>query len=362
MKQENKRPYLPHRDRRLMYWASISTAILTASIIVITHPSPSLFAYICALAFLSSVLNLTFFRIPIFTYDRILSAVSPDGILWTKETGIRIDVGINDSQVYYPQVVSNDDGYRMYYRAGHTPVKIGSAHSKDGMQWTLEPEIRVGPEAGHALERIESSSIIKLPNLSYRMYFGGVKRGAWRIYTSSSDNGLQWNAETVSIDQTAESHLNQAKDPSVINENGHFRIFFTCFSADKRFSKNDSQIFTALSDDGLTWGIAIPCSGYSDAICSSPMVVKLDSGLLRMYFTEFPDNTPIGARIVSATSVDGIGWTRELGVRISPDGEPDKHGVFCPHLVEIDDGWRMYYGGYWGTHLLEYLTLRSYRH
>ena len=79
-----------------------------------------------------------------------------------------------------------------------------------------------------------------------------------------------------------------------------------------------------------------------------------------MYFSEYPGN-PVGARLVSATSVDGITWSREEGVRLAPGDELDRHGIFGGQPVRTDEGWRFYYAGYWGRHWLEPYTIWRYR-
>ena len=88
----------------------------------------------------------------------------------------------------------------------------------------------------------------------------------------------------------------------------------------------------------------------------------MEDGRLRLYFTNNTyTNGPVGAVIRSAVSSDGIHWTREEGVRIGPGKAYDRHGIFNVDIVPIDSGYRMYYTGYWGRHLLEPLTLHYYR-
>ena len=87
----------------------------------------------------------------------------------------------------------------------------------------------------------------------------------------------------------------------------------------------------------------------------------LGTGGLRIYFSEYRRESIVGAYIASALTEDGINWRREEGVRLASGGPFDRHGVFCPQLVPVAGGWRMYYGGYWGRHLLEPYTLWCHR-
>ena len=82
------------------------------------------------------------------SYGYILSAVSKDGLNWSKEPGIRIDVhGPNAThQVLCPDVIPLPDGrWRMYFeaRVGDRPTAILSAVSTDGLQWEPEEGVRI---------------------------------------------------------------------------------------------------------------------------------------------------------------------------------------------------------------------------
>ena len=131
-----------------------------------------------------------------------------------------------------------------------------------------------------------------------------------------------------------------------------------------RFSKSESRIFTSLSYDGFNWLHSSECEDLcsGNGFVYNPNVMKIVDGGIRMYFTERPHAlSPLGARINSAISYDNIHWERENGVRIGPGTAYDCHGIFNVDIVSIDSGYRMYYTGYWGRHLLEPLTLRYYR-
>ena len=66
-------------------------------------------------------------------------------------------------------------------------------------------------------------------------------------------------------------------------------------------------------------------------------------------------------RIASATSRDGISSERDKNICLAPGGRYDPYGVFCPAIVPVETGFRMYYGGYWERHWLELLTLHQRR-
>ena len=322
----------------------------------------SLFPWLCISCVVGGsvfLLNHLFLKIPFFPSDRILSAFSLDGLHWIREPGIRLDVGgLHKSRhVYYPQVVNLETGFRIYFRAGGYDSFIGSAVSDDGLNWREEPGKRIGPEKAQGISRIEPGKVMRFAENDWRMFFGGFANGSWRIYCARSCDGFNWAEGVLCIDLSQDGDLNQVKDPCVVEDGDFFRIYY------KRFSIDETEIFTGISKDGYHWRDMRKCLGYrlEGFFIGSPCVVKTSDKLLRMYFAEYPDASCIGSRIASAVSADGINWNRESGVRIEPGGKFDKHEVFGGNLVRLENGWRMYYGGAFGRHWLEGLTLLQRR-
>ena len=89
----------------------------------------------------------------------ILSAVSDDGAAWRKEPGVRLDAHEPDAtlRVLCPDVVPLPDGrWRMYFEAAtpDRPNVIKSAVSPDGLAWEPEPGVRAAaPDASFGSPR-----------------------------------------------------------------------------------------------------------------------------------------------------------------------------------------------------------------
>jgi predicted GH43/DUF377 family glycosyl hydrolase len=304
------------------------------------------------------MVNSVVLRIPFFPYDRILSAVSDSaGLVWKKELGVRIDVGgIHKSiQVYFPRVVALEDGQRMYYRAGGKESYIASAFSVDGLNWKEEQGVRVGPHWEDSIVRVESCDVAYIAG-KWQMYYSAFDGRVWRIYRSESQDGLEWSLGGICIEMSA-GDLPHIMAPSLVRIQGEFRLYLM------NFTSEEVRICTSRSTDGYHWSTLSECSGCSkgDRVVRSPCVRCVDDGLLRMYLSERNHaNSPVGARVVSAISRDGLIWEREDGVRIKPGCGMDRHGAAFADVVALDDGWRMYYTGYWGKHWLEPITLARY--
>jgi predicted GH43/DUF377 family glycosyl hydrolase len=302
-------------------------------------------------AFVFYCVNDRIWKIPFFPYDRILSAYSIDGINWTREPGVRLEVGgLHASvQVYAPVVVKMQRQWRMYYRAGGNDSSIASAISDDGLVWREEAGWRLG--AANASARLEPHCALAVAG-GWHLYYSACADGRWTILRAQSTDGLLWRPEG----ECSGLGEGDVKDACVIATASETRIYF------RRGDNDNLAFFTGVSADGLAWCDIRQCTGYTVAEfphVACPRVLRQEEGW-RMYFSEWSDESFIGIRIASARSLDGVHWQREEGLRLTPGGRYDPLGVFCPDIVATERGWRMYYGGFWQRHFLQPLTL--YRH
>ena len=115
-----------------------------------------------------------YWQVPVFPYDRILSAHSNDGLHWLRESGVRVDVdGVHENpQVYNPVVTKMQLQWRMFYRAGGNNSSIASAVSDDGLLWREEDGWRLA--VGSGLMRLEPYSVLAV-------------EGGWQLYCNGFD-------------------------------------------------------------------------------------------------------------------------------------------------------------------------------
>ena len=346
---------MPRRDL-LVHWV-VAAVAATALIAALSGQLSFWLGLLGAAVFLLIAYNLLFSKWTVFPYDCILSAHSQDGLNWVRDDGVRVDVGgiHKSSQVYYPDVVCLDGGgYRMYYRGGGDASVILSAFSEDGLVWAEEASERIGLRQNFA--RLGCPEVLPIGN-GYRIYFAAFSEGRWKIFYCESADGLAWGREQCCVDIGAQSPLPHVKDPSVNTIEGGYRMHFM------RFSAAETHIYTSDSLDGIQWSEMELCRGYAKQDTSyvrNPNVVEIGAGKWRMYFAETRQLSALQSRIVSAVSSDGLQWVRDENDRIVPGGPLDGQGVFCPDVLRIEGGLRMYYGGYWKKHWLAPYTL--YRH
>ena len=344
---------LPQRDRIYLGLVCLAAVLLCAGIgFWLLTP----WAYLGCLLFLVLFLgNDYYWKIPVFPCDRILSAHSPDGLNWSRESGVRLNAGgLHASlQVYYPVVVKMQAQWRMFYRAGGNDSSIASAVSCDGLAWREEEGWRLAVGAG--FERLEPYCALAAEQGWY-LYYNGFDGQAWSIYRAHSLDGLSWvsQGECRGLSPIGTS----AKDACVLSVGKEKHIFFS------RKIAGGTAFFTGESSDGMHWRDVRRCCGYGiDGydLGTSPRVIAENDGEWRMFYSEWADESFVGMRIASARSSDGVCWRRETDICLEPGGRYDPYGVFCPEIVECETGWRMYYGGFWERHLLELWTLYQRR-
>jgi predicted GH43/DUF377 family glycosyl hydrolase len=114
-------------------------------------------------------------------------------------------------------------------------------------------------------------------------------------------------------------------DPSVISVNGTFIMYA---SAGKGISSGDIDIYRFQSSDGISWEMtpnhavlenATEASAQDRKAVETPSVVVLN-GIYHMFYTAYPkDFRDFKAyKIMHATSADGITWTKDPAIILSP--------------------------------------------
>jgi hypothetical protein len=241
-----------------------------------------------------------------------------DGLLWTKEPGIRIEEP--GRSVHSPYVFRFPDGtLRMYYGDIEcTPICRGpmrSAVSLDGLTWTREPGIRLADVFG--------PHVLQMGGI-FRMYFLRHPETLGAIGSATSSDGLNWVVEPG-------DRIFGVIDPAVVElPDGSFRMYFVDVGL---------NIGSAVSVDGLVWRVE-PGARISNA--REYAVVRLPDGSLIIYYTV---GEPAAIAILSARSSDGLSFTLDDGPRLLPGPDPlDGGQLTTTSILQFPDGTvRMYY-------------------
>ncbi len=238
-----------------------------------------------------------------------------------------------------PNIIRLDDGkFRLYYSG---PGGILSAISKDGLSFTKENGVRISSGGNGTDEMIVSDpAALKLNDGRMRMYykgatgFGGPGQAVHSIFSAISSDGLHFKKEGKRIDSLKTSDDGWASVPdAILLPSGKVRIYYVSNGDDVLHG-----IVSALSEDGLNFTREGPVlTGFVD-----PAIIRLTSGEYLMVAVSFPMSskgrlTDARPGIYSFTSTDGIKFTNRLPVLLGENN-------IDPAVIEISPGtYRVFY-------------------
>ncbi len=295
--------------------------------------------------------------------DRILSAWSTDGLRWQREVGIRLAPAQTPKgdMVYWPHLTKYGDAWRMYFfcsrreRCGWRGA-ILSARSADGVVWTVEAGERLSPGGERDRYFCEAPWVVETA-AGLRLYYAGAyEQGRSVILSAFSENGIDWRKEE-GIRLAPPAEVQAVTAPCVMAADGNLRMYYTSLCGSKAW------IASAISGDGLCWrteqDIIRGVGHITPRRNARNPAVFTCAGLLRMIFA-VDDGSPLDSRLHSACSADGISWRSE-GEILDASGPWEGDGVNFPHVATFGEGWRLFYAGFWGPHILRFLTHRKWR-
>jgi len=219
----------------------------------------------------------------------ILSAVSADGLAFTKEAGVRIaGSGGAESIVCDPTVVELSDGrVRMYYKGadrdggpGTAKHRIFSAVSADGLAFTKEG-MRIDPDETGDGGWASVPEAIKLTDGRVRIYYvsadPAINNG---IASAISNDGLNFSKE-------AGARVQDLVDPAILRlADGRYLLLAANPGGPAGGQSVPPGIYSFLSDDGLTFTNRQAVTSESGAL--DPTVIYLSDQTLRVYFGKIP--------------------------------------------------------------------------
>lgn len=241
------------------------------------------------------------------------------GETWFAEEGVRIS-GLYIS----PDIVELNDGtFKMFFAVDQGVAgsngEVFSAISQDGLNWTKENGVRIS--------NASSPAVLKLDD-KYTMYFAGLPKGVSNsefsfIMKAESGNGdifklsgSSAGSYVLSNEEMGEFENYGIKDPFVMKrEDGTYKMYYVGISKKK-------------------YGSSGNLSGKS----------KMDL---------FADEDSLIHYVLSASSNDGLAWTKDAGVRFSGDSEVDKGLIKEPAVFYKDGKYKLYYRNADGIFLAE---------
>lgn len=155
-----------------------------------------------------------------------------------------------------------------------------------------------------------------------------------QIYSATSTDGLNWTKQNVLL-------FDHASVPGAVKDtNGTIFLYFDYFAS----TSSTEKLMVASSTDGITFTTAqeVQITGSTVIRRVDPTALLLPDGSIRLFYIDF-DVSPNTKEVHSATSVDGIHFTEDLGIRFT------KEPITDPDVFSIGDSVWVMYVTYWGN-------------
>ena len=171
-------------------------------------------------------------------------------------------------------------------------------------------------------------SVILLANGKLRAYVFAQNKGI--EIAESVDNGKSFTR----IGNAFGGDKGNGQPRAVVLSDGRYRLYTT----------SSGGINCSISSDGLTFTLektnCLSASDYSEASgLTGPGVVQLSTGKWKAYFSGLPKagTGPDPWKMYSASSDDGVNWTRDAGVRIGVGSPSNKRSAEHPTAIRHSD-------------------------
>jgi len=240
-----------------------------------------------------------------------------------------------------PSVLWESDGsYKMWYCGSDgSQSSILLATSLDGVAWSKQ---------GVVLQTFTTvcAPFVLREGSTYHMWFEGGLAGGGAIYHAQSPDGLAWTVNGTALQPGAGWDGTIVAIPWVVHTNGEYRMYYTGSdgSADRvglatsssytGFSRVTGLPILDLGQSGAWDGEKVRCSAVVNG--TGGVWLMTYGGLRAGYW-----------RVGTASSQDGLSWTKTGNPVLSPDPAPswDYRAVVGAAIIDTPQGRRAYYTG-----------------
>ena len=249
----------------------------------------------------------------------------------------------DSSELGAPSVLLDGTVYKMwYYGSSGFDFRIGYATSLDGRTWTKQGQV-LAPSLPLEDSNVAYPEVLKIGS-EYRMWYTGYDGTTYRIFAATSSDGISWTKQGVTLDVGPPGALDDFRvwDPTVIVRQGAYYMWYTGQSTS---DPPRARIMLATSADGLSWtkqGVVLspgPAGSRDEDYAANP-AVRIVGPLYEMIYMGGSGGVQ---RLLYARSVDGVNWQKR-GLALDLLAPEESPYVNQPSfLIEANGSFSVYY-------------------
>lgn len=258
-----------------------------------------------------------------------------------------------------PSILKTATGYNLFYTDFNVDTNrtiINRASSTDGLNWTNISNAMSG-RTGQWDESTECASVVLSPT-GYYMYFSGYRDGSygfpaalWASWSMDNKTYQRISSDPVMVPTQGWYDNDAIYSPTVIYENGVYKMIYVghAYTDTSKIPQGGVYLLSATSPDGITWTkgatpIAGPgkLSGWQSEV-AEPYLIKKAAGSYLLFYTGISgEERAIG--VATATNPAGP-WkfgTKPI-LKKGPAGAADEHQVLAPAAYLNGDQLTLWY-------------------
>jgi len=252
--------------------------------------------------------------------------------------------------------------YRIYYSGndGGSNWRIFCATiDKDNREQERRLAIDIGQAGSLDSSYAYSPSVIRVKN-GYVMYYGGYDGSNWRILRALSVDGLNWFKQGLCLNLEPQGSFDSVHIlyPYVLKDNEIYKMYYTGYDGRNwRIGYAESGEGIIFKNRRMVLDLGFPGSLDSEHV-HTPVVLKQGS-IYTMYYAGFGGN-PAAWRILRATSLDGINWTKQgIALDLGQAQEYDSANLLPGSIIYKEGIFKLYYWAQGSNFRVLYATSKN---
>ena len=176
---------------------------------------------------------------------------------------------------------------------------------------------------------------------TYKMWYSGSSNGGTSYNTmyATSINGENWDKQGIVMSPGGVFDSDDVRTPYVLNDGGTYKMWYGGSDG------SNYRVMYATSIDGIAWtkqGMVLDVGGVQETVMVSSPCVAIEDGTYKMWYAGYDGSN---WRIFYATSSDGVSWVKQGLIMDYGDSTPEAISILFPTVIKTDGIYYMWYTG-----------------